>query len=224
MKRHSTFFSFLLLLIIGQHSFAQQAPFYDEIQNFKSQDSIHFPPKNAILFVGSSSFRKWTDVQSYFPKSTIINHGFGGSTLPDVIYYAKDIILPYHPREIVIYCGENDLAYSDTVTPSMVLNRFKKIFSIIRASMPHIPVVYVSIKPSPSRKQLMPKMVATNAMIKTFLKKQPHTFFVDVYHKMLNKDGQPIPGIFVEDSLHMNAGGYHIWQKALNPYLQPDKK
>ena len=70
----------------------------------------------------------------------------------------------------------------------------------------------------------MPKMVATNAMIKTFLKKQPHTFFVDVYHKMLNKDGQPIPGIFVEDSLHMNAGGYHIWQKALNPYLQPDKK
>lgn len=224
MKRFMNYFSILLLATCYLDSFAQQHAFYDDIQNFKKRDSAHFPPRNAILFAGSSSFTKWTDVQSYFPKETIINRGFGGSTLQDVIYYANDVILPYHPREIVIYCGENDLASSDTVTALMVFDRFKTLFSIIRSGMPKIPVVFVSLKPSPSRKNLMPKMAAANTMIKNFLKKQPHTFFVDVYHKMLNPDGNPMPDIFIEDNLHMNAKGYHIWQKALEPYLQPDKK
>jgi hypothetical protein len=115
MKLKSCFF-ICLLVISTQCIFAQQQPFYDEIQNFKNLDSVSPPPQNAILFVGSSSFTKWTDVQSYFPNYTIINRGFGGSSLPDVIRYANDIIIPYHPKEIVIYCGENDLAASDNTS------------------------------------------------------------------------------------------------------------
>ena len=115
---------------------AQHTPFWEDIQNFKKQDSIHFPPKNAILFVGSSSFTKWTDVQNYFPGYKIINRGFGGSSLPDVIRYADDIIFPYHPKQIVIYCGENDLAASDTATAQIVFNRFKELFALIRKKLP----------------------------------------------------------------------------------------
>ena len=81
-----------------------QAPFYNDIQQFKKQDSIHFPGKQQILFVGSSSFTKWTDIQDYFPSYPIINRGFGGSSLPDVIHYADDIIFPYQPKQIIIYC------------------------------------------------------------------------------------------------------------------------
>ena len=111
---------------------AATPPFWKDIQNFKKQDSIHFPPKNAILFIGSSSFTKWTDVQDYFPGYTIINRGFGGSTLLDQIRYANDIIFPYEPKQIVIYCGENDLASSDTVTAEMVVDRFKQLYKMIR--------------------------------------------------------------------------------------------
>ena len=107
-------------------------PFWNDIQNFKKQDSIHFPPKNAILFIGSSSFTKWTDVQDYFPGYTIINRGFGGSTLLDQIRYVNDIVFPYQPKQIIIYCGENDLASSDTVTAAMVVDRFKQLYKIIR--------------------------------------------------------------------------------------------
>src|SRR5437870_5399481 len=104
-------------------------PFWNDIQNFKKQDSIHFPLKNAILFICSSSFTKWTDVQDYFPGYTIINRGFGGSTLLDVIRYAYDVILPYQPKQVVIYCGENDLAASDTVSATDVVQRFKTLFA-----------------------------------------------------------------------------------------------
>src|SRR5205085_6076391 len=113
------------ITIIAFNSVKAQQPFYDEIQNFKKQDSTNPPPQHAILFVGSSSFRKWTDVQSYFPGYTIINRGFGGSSLPDVIRYANDIIFPYHPKEIVIYCGENDFAGDDNLTAQTVVDRFK---------------------------------------------------------------------------------------------------
>src|SRR5215471_19769819 len=161
------------------------APFQDEIAAFKRSDSIHFPPKKAILFVGSSSFRKWEDIQKYFPGYTIINRGFGGSTLPDVIHYAGDIIFPYHPKQVVIYCGDNVFASSDTVTAYTVLNRFTLLYSMIRKRLPDASIVFVSIKPSPSRKKLMARMDASNMLIRNFLKDKPHTGFVDVYHLML---------------------------------------
>ncbi|MCW3117509.1 MAG: family lipolytic protein [Chitinophagaceae bacterium] len=214
------FFIVSFLSAVSQLKAQQEAPpFWNEILDFKKQDSIQPPPQNAILFVGSSSFNNWKDVQDYFPGYPIINRGFGGSSLPDVIRYAGDIIFPYHPRQVVIYCGENDLAASDSVTAQTVFERFRILFAMIRDKYKKIPIVYVSIKPSPSRQKLMPKMVAANELIKAFLKKKKQTSFVDVYHKMLTQDGQPIDNIFMEDKLHMNKSGYVIWQKEIEPYL-----
>jgi lysophospholipase L1-like esterase len=210
----------LLLIAHVQTTQAQTLPYYSEIQAFKKQDSISFPPKNAVLFVGSSSFRKWTDAQSYFPNRTIINRGFGGSTLPDVIRYANDIILPYHPKQVVIYCGDNDLASSDTISTTTVANRFKQLFYIVRNGLPKATITYVSIKPSPSRAKLMPKMEEVNSMIKDFLKKQKGTSYIDVYNPMLMANGKPKPQIFLSDSLHMNEQGYAIWQKEMKHYLK----
>ena len=198
---------------------AQQPPFYNDIQNFKKQDSTNPPPLHAILFVGSSSFTKWTDVQSYFPGYTIINRGFGGSSLPDVIRYANDIIFPYQPKEIVIYCGENDFAGDNTVSASTVFNRFKTLYEMIRSNLKDVPVVFISLKPSPSRRKYWPKMIEANKIIKDYISTQKHTSFVDVFNPMLNENKQPKPEIFLSDSLHMNAKGYAIWQKVIQPYL-----
>lgn len=212
-----------LVFFIGCLYFAnaqQHPPFFKEIQEFKTQDSLAFPEPNQILFAGSSSFTKWTDVQDYFPGFPIINRGFGGSSLTDLIRYANDIILPYQPRQIVIYCGENDFAANEQVSAAEVAKRFYLLFSIIRKKYKKLPVVYVSMKPSPSRIQLMPKFDSANYMIKQFLKKRPRTAFADVYHAMLQKDGTVKQEIFLKDNLHMNSKGYHIWQQILRPYLK----
>lgn len=200
-------------------------PFWNDIQKFKKQDSASFPPKHAILFIGSSSFTKWTDVQNYFPGYTIINRGFGGSTLLDQIRYANDIIFPYEPKQIVIYCGENDLASSDTVTAAIVVDRFKELYKMIRERT-EAPIAYISMKPSPSRRHLFTKMREANQMISDFLGENSlplstlyKNIFIDIHQKMMNEAGQPIPEIFLEDSLHMNAKGYAIWQKEIQPYL-----
>lgn len=216
----------ICILLIGFACFfveaaAQYPPFFKEVQAFKKLDSIKPPTKNAILLIGSSSFTKWVDVQNYFPLFPIINRGFGGSTLPDVIRFADDVIFPYELKQILIYCGENDLASADSVTATMVFNRFKQLFQIIRGRLPKVPVAYVSMKPSPSRERLWPKMVEGNRLIKSFLKKKKNTAFIDVYPKMFDANGEVMKDIFLKDNLHMNSKGYVIWQKIIAPYLRP---
>ena len=222
----------LLFIIVACNNNAQdnkttvkQPPFWNDIQNFKKQDSISSPPKNAILLIGSSSFTMWKDVQDYFPGYTIVNRGFGGSTLLDQIRYADDIIFPYEPKQIAIYCGENDLASSDTVTATMVVDRFKQLYQVIREKT-KAPILYISMKPSPSRRHLFEKMREANRSISLFLGESDvrgsltnKNVYVDVHQKMLNEAGQPIPEIFLKDSLHMNAKGYAIWQKEIQPFL-----
>jgi lysophospholipase L1-like esterase len=210
----------VFLLCVNLANTQQEKPlFWDDIQAFKKEDSIHQPPKNAILFIGSSSFTNWKDVADYFPGYKIINRGFGGSTLPDQIRYVKSIVFPYHPQQIVIYCGENDLASSNKVTGEMVYERFVHLFQLIREKLPNVPIVFISLKPSPSRWQLRQKMMTANNKIKAFLATKKNTAFVDVYHKMLDEQGLPRREIFLDDSLHMNAKGYSIWQKELKPHL-----
>lgn len=211
--------SIVVFISLTHISFCQEPPFWSDIQAFKKQDSMHMPPSHEILFVGSSSFTKWTDVQNYFPNHPIINRGFGGSTLLDVMMYSDNVILPYQPKQIVIYCGENDLAYSDTISAQTVANRFFTLFDLIRHVWEKAPIDYISIKPSPSRAKLMTKMVETNDLIESFLKTKSNTSFIDVYHKMLDANGKPISEIFGPDSLHMNAKGYAIWQKEIEPHL-----
>jgi len=209
-----TFCSAIAITSCSQES---KKPFYKEIQAFKAADKQHPPPQNAILFVGSSSFAMWQNVQTYFPEYPIINRGFGGSGLKDAIEYEDDIIAPYHPKQVVIYSGENDIAVN--ISANDVLQRFTTLFNMIRRDLPDASVVYISIKPSPSRQKFMPAMESANAMIKKFLSAKKNTAFVDVYHKMLDASGNPRPELFREDMLHMKRVGYEIWKEAIQPVL-----
>jgi lysophospholipase L1-like esterase len=218
MKMYKWLLVFLLLPAVG-FTQLQHPPFWEDIQSFKKQDSLHFPGTGKILFVGSSSFTKWTDVQNYFPGYPIINRGFGGSTLEDVIRYEKEVIFRYAPKQIVIYCGENDIAAADTISGQIVFIRFKKLYTDIRSEFPRVPVIYISMKPSPSRWGMRDRFIDGNKKIQEFLSRQKHARYLNVWKLMLGDDGKPMKNIFVEDNLHMNASGYAIWKKAIGPFL-----
>lgn len=211
----------ILLLCHVAASDAQPLPrFWKDIQQFKQSDSAAFPAPGQILFIGSSSFTRWQDVNDYFPGYAILNRGFGGSSLPDLIWYRYELIYAYAPRQIVVYCGENDLAGSRDLTAAAVAERWKTLYKYIRDKYPSTPLAYVSMKPSPSRAHLFSKYKEANGLIKALLEKDKQAVFIDVYSLMLNKDGSIMEDLFVEDRLHMNAKGYAIWKKAIAPYLK----
>jgi len=210
----------LLVALFLSVANAQTAPaFWNDIVAFKKLDSVQTPPAHPILLIGSSSFTKWTDVNEYFPGYPIVNRGFGASTLLDQIRYAYDIILPYQPKQVLIYCGENDLAYSDLVTAQDILNRFKTLFAIIRLNLPETVINYVAIKPSPRRINVRQKVIESNKEIKLFLKKQRNASYIDVYSPMLDANGKTRPELFLSDSLHMQPEGYALWKQIILPYL-----
>jgi len=210
---------FVVVLFLSINSFAQKVPFYNDIQTFKKEDSLKTPTKNPVLFIGSSSFTKWTSLQQDFPAIPVLNRAFGGSTLLDVIRFEEEVVFKYEARKIVIYCGENDLASSDTITSTEVFNRFKILYEDIRKKQTKVPIIFVSIKPSISRWKMKEKQIETNKLIEAFINKERNVVFVNIWDKMLDENGNPKKDIFGSDNLHMNEKGYEIWIDALKDKL-----
>ena len=219
MKIFASFISLLFLLLFASTtSWAQ--PFIKEVNYFKTIDSIKPPPQKPILFIGSSSFTNWKDVQDYFPDHVILNRAFGGSSLPHLVMYANEVIFRYQPKQIIIYCGENDLTAGSHITGDSVLQHFKDLYQVIRKKMPHVPIAYVSMKPSASRLKYFKALNEGNRLISEFISKQRRVKFINIYACMLDVNGYPMSDIFLSDSLHMNKKGYKIWQPIIAPYLK----
>ncbi|GAB0157313.1 SGNH/GDSL hydrolase family protein [Chryseobacterium sp. Alg-005] len=212
--------AFLLLAFTLFFAQDKKPMFWQDIQNFKKADQEKTPPKDAILLIGSSSFTKWTDVAAYFPNKTIINRGFGGSRLTDLNFYAEDLLNPYQPKQIIIYCGENDFADDHKLKAKEVVKRFKTFYSKIREKFPDIEVDYISIKYSPSREKLWPQMRKANKKIACFMKKEPNAEFIDITKVMQDANGNVRKDLFVEDMLHITPEGYRLWTSVMNPYMK----
>ncbi len=213
-------FLFVLLAGISLKAAAQNGfPFDNEIRDFKHQDSLSFPKPDGILFIGSSSIRKWTDLEQRFAGKNIIRRGVGGCELSQLVkYYTPFILLPYHPAKIFIYAGENDLAAGENA--DSVFSNLKALYTLINTNLPNTKIYYLSIKPAPSRIGIEPEELKANEMIKNFLADKPNSLFIDV-SSVIYKPGtiEPDPALFESDMLHLKAIGYDRWQKVLEPYV-----
>jgi lysophospholipase L1-like esterase len=189
------------------------------IAAFEKQDQISPPPKDAILFTGSSSITNWTNLGKAFPEFPVINRGFGGSTTPDVNYFVERIVLPYKPQIVVLYSGSNDIAARRT--PNQVLADFQTFVKRIHAALPETKVFYISIHTPPGRVQLRESNEQANKLIAEECAKHRTLTFVDIQDLMLTKDGQPNADLY-RDPLHPNAKGYELWKNRLTPLLRKE--
>jgi lysophospholipase L1-like esterase len=209
-----------LTIYLTQQTPAKDPPFTKEIQGFKASDEKNPPKPGQILFIGSSTFTNWKNVNDYFPGKGILNRAFGGSTLLDLIRYEKELLTPYKPRQIVIYCGENDLAGNPKLGAWDLYERFQKFYGLLRNRLPSTQVLFVGIKPSWSRWHIRSKNLAFNNWIREFAVKEKNFVYVDMWKEMLDENGTPNQSIFIKDELHMNAEGYKLWAPILAPLLK----
>ncbi|HEX5961514.1 MAG TPA: SGNH/GDSL hydrolase family protein [Rhodanobacteraceae bacterium] len=209
----------LLWLFAGSAAWALPPPqqWRPDIERLVADDSARPPPQHAVLFVGSSSIRMWTTLAQDFPGVPTIDRGFGGSAIADSTYYAGRIVIPYHPRLIVMYAGDNDIA--EGCTPEQVLHEFKTFVTRTRNALPDVAIAYISIKPSLARWTLWPRMREANRLIAGWTRTRERVEFVDVAARMLGPDGKPRAALFRGDGLHMSPAGYAIWTGALQPVL-----
>ncbi|MHC4695066.1 MAG: SGNH/GDSL hydrolase family protein [Planctomycetota bacterium] len=186
------------------------------IQNFEEWDYKNSFPSNAVLFVGSSSIRLW-HTSKCFPEIKVINRGFGGSQISDVNYFANRIVLPYKPKVIVLYAGDNDIAAGKS--PQHVFEDFRAFAWLVHKSRPKTHIIFISIKPSLSRWAFWPRAKEANLKVKEFSEKDIRLTFVDISTVLLGHDAKPDTRLYLKDNLHLNSKGYKAWTKLLKPII-----
>lgn len=193
--------------------------FEKQIKIFNRWDSKNSFPQQAILFIGSSSIRHWKTHKA-FPHVSVINRGFGGAQISDILYYYNVVIAPYHPTVIVFYCGDNDIAAGKPVM--QVFRDYKRLVSKILQGNPDVLFIYLPIKPSPSRwKKWWQKMHAFNQKIKVYNSQHKQLYYVDLVQPLLHSNGgTPKVSLFRKDHLHLNKKGYKLWDNLLEPKLK----
>ena len=199
---------------------AQTAERWDAtIQKFEDQDKVSPPPQNGIVFIGASSIVRW-NLPEYFPGlgAAAINRGFGGSQSVDSVRYVERIVVPYHPRVVVYYAGDNDVEAN--VPAVEIAHQFELFDQKVHAALPQTKIIFISIKPSIRRWKWIDTIRSANAMVKAYCAKGKHLAFMDIEQQMLGADGKPNPDLLVADGLHMTPAGYRIWTAALTPLLK----
>ncbi|MEO5660508.1 MAG: SGNH/GDSL hydrolase family protein [Polaromonas sp.] len=188
------------------------------LANFAKADQAQPPASDGVLFVGSSTIRMWPHLSTDFRQWPILlNRGFGGSTMADCNALARELVIQYKPRQILVYAGDNDLA--EGRSPTDVLKSFTGFVQRVRSELPGSRITYISIKPSPKRLSLLSRIRDTNALIAAYLKTLADVRYIDVFTPMLNAEGLPRPELFLSDRLHLNPAGYQLWQSVIASYL-----
>ena len=203
----------------GLASSAARARWQGELSAFAAADRAQPPAPGGVVFVGSSTIRMWSRLaQDFSQQPVIVNRGFGGSTMADCSLFASELVVRYRPRLVLVYAGDNDLA--EGRTPLQVLESFAQFAGTVRAALPDTRIAYISVKPSPSREQLLPAIRETNNVIGAYLQRLPNSDYIDVFTPMLAADGRPRPELFRGDRLHLNDEGYRLWQSLIASHLQ----
>jgi lysophospholipase L1-like esterase len=196
---------------------AGAASFEENIAAFAAADREHAPPTGGILFVGSSSIRLWNDLEKQFGPS-IIKRAVGGSKMSDCTRYLDRLVFPYKPRQVVVYAGDNDLA--EGIPPEDILISFQKFVDGVQRELPSTRISYISIKPSPARARLIPKIRETNHLIQNYTALHEKLDFIEVFKAMLDSEGQPRADLFRADALHLNEAGYTLWRKIIAQHVR----
>jgi lysophospholipase L1-like esterase len=202
---------------VAEDSATRNGPFADEIKAFEASDRINPPAKGGVLFVGSSSIRLWPNLAADFPHANVVQRGFGGSELWQVVNYAPRIVLPYCPSRIVLYAGDNDIAAGRS--PEQILADYKSLVALVHRALPKTRIAFVSIKPSGSRWALIDKIRRANQLVREYSSSDSTLAYIDVFDPMLGSGGTPNGQLFAADSLHLSPNGYALWRDLLMPFV-----
>ena len=176
-------------------------------------------PAGAIVLTGSSSFARWRTMEADLAPLTVVPRGFGGSKMSDVLQHIDRLVLPYKPRAVAIYEGDNDSFGG--MEPETVAGELKQIIAKIHAELPDTRIYVLSVKPSLARVSVWDRAQATSALYQKIIDSDERLHYIDVATPFLKSDGKVMDDVFVDDGLHLNDNGNAIWAAAIKAALMP---
>ena len=189
----------------------------DEVKRLENdRGKLGYEPET--IFYGSSSMRLWTTLYDDFNDIKPINLGFGGSTLAACVWFFERLMQSYNPQRIIIYAGDNDLG--DGRHPEELLIFFQELIVRMEKRFSGVPCYFISLKPSPSRRNMVEQYLYANNLIESEIVKLDSNWqFINVFKHMVDATGKPKIEYFVKDGLHLSPKGYELWKGIINNYI-----
>ena len=176
----------------------------------------HRVAPDRVVFYGSSSIRLWKTLANDFPDVNLLNLGFGGSTLAACAWFFERLLVPAAPKSVVLYAGDNDLG--DGRHPEEVYLFFCAFAKKMREQLPDVPLSFLSIKISPIRWDIAPKIRYANELITQEIGRFADYQIIDTTTPLLDVAGRPRRELFEDDGLHLSPAGYRVWQRVLQQH------
>jgi len=192
--------------------------FEDEIRSYEYKDKISTPQKGMILFVGSSSIRLWKTLEDDMPGMKVFNRGVGGTTAADLLFYMDRIVLPYQPAEIVYYEGDNDMGAGIAV--DTFIKQTQQFIRNVHQQLPNTKIHLLSIKPSPRRFNIWPKVQEANKKLDSIAQLSSNVHFINVADILIDNSGNIDTSLFIFDGIHLNSKGYQKWSEIVYASLR----
>ena len=228
MRRFTFIAGLLLLLLTAPAAYAQPAAtttgqknaprFADAIEAFLKEDQTNPPPKQAILFIGSSIFRQWKNLKEQMAPLPVFNRAFGGSRTAEILFYMDKVVLPYEPKIIVYYCGSNDI--NANIKPEEIAGNFKQFVQRVQAKLPKTQIFFTSINRAPQKMDRWVEVDATNALVKEFCTKDKRLGFIDVNPALFDEEGKPRMELYLPDKLHFLEPAYAEFTTIIKPFIE----
>ena len=198
--------------------YATEAAKWDkEVAKLAANNSVDGSDE-AILCLGSSSFRLWDTISADMAPYKIVRRAYGGAKYCDLAIHSPKLVEGLRFRAAMIFIA-NDITDKENKTPEEIARLSKLVVETVRTQRPDAPVFLIAITPSPSRFQHWPKITLANKALEKLAAELPNTFFVATQDKYLNTRGEPRAELFVKDMLHQNQDGYAIWSAILKDSL-----
>ena len=205
--------------LLAPYRLAAEARWSRDIEAFDTLNESMSESADAILFIGSSSIRRWEAMSEDMVPYATIRRGYGGAKYTDMAVFARRIISPHRYRAIVMFVGNGVVGQSNDHTPDQIEELTRYIVEQSFDCQPDAPFFLVEITPCERRFHAWSKIRAVNARLREVALTTANTYFVPTASHYLKPDGTPRPELFVEDKLHLNQAGYKLWAKLIRRRL-----
>ena len=190
-----------------------------DICKLEDLDRSQSDPDGALLLIGSSSMVLWKSAAEDLAPYPVINRGYGGAKFSDLVVFADRLVRPHNFRAVLIFVGNDVVGNSDDRTAEEVGELARSVIKSIRQHNAVAPVFIIEITPTGSRFAVWDQIRQSNTALRELCLVEPNTYFIETAEAYLTVDNQPRDELFIEDRLHQNATGYHLWGKLIRNEL-----
>ncbi len=189
------------------------------ISELEKRNASEENPAHSILFIGSSSIRRWDSIAVDMAPYPTIQRGYGGAKYSDLAVFAERLIRPHQYRALVSFVGNDVSGNPEDHTPDEVERLVRYVVEVSHQHQPEAPVFLIEVTPTEKRFKVWPQIREVNARLREIALSTPNTYFIATAGHFLDPTGHPRSEMFVDDRLHLNRDGYRLWSELIRRRL-----